>query len=509
MATAKNLWEQLGKDHSAPLDRARECAKLTIPSLLPPQGANDSTQLEIPYQSLGARGVNNLASKLLLALFPPGASPFRYTLSKEAIEGAGGATEVADVEKALGARELEIMNHVEASPQRPILAEYLLHLVVAGNAMLFYPDMQKMRMYRLDQYRIRRDGSGSPIDACVLEVVHPTTLDEATRAATDIAPDDTEPVHVYTAIQWRQGKVEYWQEINDIEVPGSRGKAPAAASPWIPGRWKAVPGSHYGRSHVDELMGDLISYDGLCKAIVQFAAVAAKIVFLKKPSATTRMEDINEAESGDCVTGSLEDIDVLQLEKYADFQVAKAVAEGIEIRLSQAFLLRSGSTRDAERVTAEEIRALAQELEDVHGGVYTVQSQELQLPWVNRTILNLERARLIPILPKGTVKPIIVTGFQALGRNHALNKLRGFIADLAQMLGPEAAIRLLRGPNVAKRLGTGWGVSELDELLKTEDELAQEQAEANKQAMTGTMLEKAAGPIAQGIAKGELEMPQQ
>jgi hypothetical protein len=505
---AKELWDSLGSDHNAPLERARECAKLTIPALMPPQGSSDQTTFDPPYQSLGARGVNNLTSKLLLALFPPGSSPFRYSLSKATLAGAGQAqSDTSEVEKALAQRENDIMELVEASPQRPILNEYLMHLVVCGNAMLFYPDMQKMRMYRLDQYRIRRDGSGAPLDAAVQEKVHPNTLEDGVKTACEVDEKSAKEVEVYTLISWRKGKCEYWQEINGKEVPGSRGSAPAEASPWIPGRWKAVPGNHYGRGHVEELLGDLISYEGLSQAIVQFAAVASKIVFLKHPSATTRMEDINNAESGECVTGDKKDIDVLQLEKYADFQVAQRVLENLEQRLSQAFLLRSGATRDAERVTAEEIRAIAQELEDVVGGVYTVQSQELQLPWVNRTILVLEKAREIAVLPKGTVKPIIVTGFQALGRNHALNKVRGFVQDLSAMLTPQVAVSLLKGPAIAKRLGVGWGVGELDELLKTEEEIAAEQQQAQKAAMTQSVIDKAAGPMAQGIAKGDVELP--
>lgn len=508
MTTAKELWSTLGQAHSGPLERGRRCSTLTIPSVLPPDGVNDSTVLEPPYQSLGARGCNNLTSKMLLTMFPPGSSPFRYTISRDALEVAAEG-EAAEVQKALAQRESDIMDHVESSPQRPILYEYFLHLIVAGNALLFYPDMDNMRMYRLDQYRVRRNGTGHPLDCVVLEKVHPTTLEEEVRLACEVKDTETADVEVYTKIEWRKGKCEYWQEINNIEVPGSRGKAPAAASPWIPGRWKAVPGNHYGRGHVEEVLGDLISYEGLCKAIVQFAAVAAKIVFLKHPSASTRMEDINNAESGDTVQGDARDIDVLQLEKYADFQVAQRVGESLEQRLSQSFLLRSGATRDAERVTAEEIRAVAQELEDVHGGVYTVQSVDLQRPWVNRTILILEKARKIPVMPKGMVTPVIVTGFQALGRNHSLNKLRGAVADLSNLFGPEVTAQLLKSPVVAKRLFTGWGVENVDEILSTQDELDEQNSAAQEAAVAKTVLDKGAGPVAAAMAKQATEQPSQ
>ncbi|WP_416142518.1 portal protein [Escherichia coli] len=42
----------------------------------------------------------------------------------------------------------------------------------------------------------------------------------------------------------------------------------------------------------------------------------------------------------------------------------------------------SAVQRTGERVTAEEIRYVASELEDTLGGVYSILSQELQLPLV-------------------------------------------------------------------------------------------------------------------------------
>ena len=53
------------------LARARDCSSLTIPTLFPVISANEATEYETPYSSVGARGVMNLASKLMLALFPP------------------------------------------------------------------------------------------------------------------------------------------------------------------------------------------------------------------------------------------------------------------------------------------------------------------------------------------------------------------------------------------------------------------------------------------------------
>ena len=62
------------------LERARDCAKLTIPTLFPDKSNNEATEYRQPYQSVGARGVMNLASKLMLALFPPHAPFFRLSV---------------------------------------------------------------------------------------------------------------------------------------------------------------------------------------------------------------------------------------------------------------------------------------------------------------------------------------------------------------------------------------------------------------------------------------------
>ena len=71
---AAKRYAQCESSRDAFLQRGRDAAELTIPTLLPPEGHSGSTVYQTPYQGVGARGVNNLASKLLLALLPPNLS---------------------------------------------------------------------------------------------------------------------------------------------------------------------------------------------------------------------------------------------------------------------------------------------------------------------------------------------------------------------------------------------------------------------------------------------------
>ncbi len=72
---AKKTYNRLKNDRQPYIQRAVDCAKVTIPSLFPEENDDKSKNYDTPYQSVGARGINNLASKLILALMPPN-SPF-------------------------------------------------------------------------------------------------------------------------------------------------------------------------------------------------------------------------------------------------------------------------------------------------------------------------------------------------------------------------------------------------------------------------------------------------
>lgn len=487
MPTAKQRFEKLDKNREGVMTRARDCADITIPVLMPPIGADENTVLTTPYQSLGARGVNNISSKLVLALLPTGNPFFRFFLSDEMAAQLGA--DKAAVEEGMRKLENAMMKQVETGNLRTVINIVIKLLVVTGNALLHVPDEGSSRVFRLNQYVCIRDPMGTVIEGIIKESVHPTTLSEETRTATDVKPaaDSDESVEVYTHIKRDGKKIVYHQEINEKLVPGSEGRNNVDESPYIFLRWNALDNEDYGRGHCEEYLGDLRSMEGLSKSIITFAAAVAKIVFLEHPNSVTDSKDLRDAESGEFVTGRADDIDVLHVEKFADFQVAKATMDDLTLRLSQAFLLTSGTIRNAERVTAEEIRLQAQELEDVLGGVYTVLSQELQLPLVRRLMVREKKKGTFPKVPKGSIEPSIVTGFDALGRGHELNRYRQYFSDGLQLM--PNFMDQFSGGRVAQLLATQHNVDVAD-LTKTEEEIAADQ----QQAMAAQVVDKGTGP---------------
>lgn len=507
--TCASLYAKLESSRQPFLDRARECSELTIPALIPKSGHNGVSKLTTPWQGIGARGVNNLASKLLLALLPPNTPFFRlaiddFTLTK--LTQQEGMR--AKVEEGLNKIERSVMAEIEGSALRVGGFEALKHLLVSGNVLMYLPKEGGVRVFHLDRFVTRRDPMGNVLDIITKESVSPLMLPEEVRTAAlgeGDQPLNTEKnVDLFTHVYRDEKKWRVYQEVKGMRVPGSEGDYPIDKTPWIPVRFSKIDGEDYGRGYVEEYLGDLKSLEGLTQAIVEGSAAAAKLVFLVNPNGTTDKADLAACENGAFVDGNVQDVNVLQLQKFNDFRVAHDTITGITERLSYAFMLNSAVQRSGDRVTAEEIRYMAGELEDGLGGIYSILSQELQLPLVKRLMFQMERQKRLPVLPDGTIQPVIVTGMEALGRGHDLNKLNLFLQNLSP-LGPEVLARYMNVSDYVTRVGTSLGI-DMSGLIKTEEQVQAEQQQAMQQQMMQQMavpgMQEASAMIQQGMANG-------
>jgi hypothetical protein len=494
-----NRYAQLEGARDAFLQRARDAAKITIPTLVPPEGNSGSSNYETPYQSVGSRGVNNLASKLLLTLLPPNSPFFRLTIDDYDLAQLAGPDARGKVEEALSTIERAGLSEIEGSAIRVPVFEALKQLIVAGNALVYMPSKGGMRVYRLDRFVVKRDAMGNVLEIITKESVSPLMLDEETRALlTDPEDRNNKDYDLFTCVKrTEKGKWEVFQEVQGIEVPNSRGTYAEDRNPFIPLRFTRIDGEDYGRGFVEEYIGDLRSLESLTQAIVEGSAASAKVLFLVRPNGTTKAKNLAQSPNGAIVTGDANDVSTLQVQKAGDFRVAMETMRTITDRLSYAFLLNSSVQRQAERVTAEEVRFMAQELETAIGGVYSILSVEFQMPLVKLILARLEKAGKMPKMPKDTVKPTIVTGMEALGRGQDLNKLAQFLQYL-QPLGPQVIASEMNIDDYIDRLGASLGI-DTGGLIKSAEQKAQEQQQMmeaqqaqQQQAMMADVASKAA-----------------
>lgn len=505
MKTAAARFSALSVARTSVLEKARQASRLTIPGLIPETGQNEHYSPTQPYQSAGAHGLRSLSARLLSTLFPTSVQFFRLEL--DAFAATQLEADKNDVDTKLSQVAETTAAMMDDLRVRPALAEVIKQLIAAGNVVAYLPQDRAPRVYRLDQFVLKRDNYGAFTDIVIQEKVWPSTLPEDVRTALGVKIDRDkaeEQIDVYTVVEQRDGKVTHWQEIEGKIVPNSKSDAISTdQAGWLAPRWTVVPGSDYGRSHITEYLGDLLSMEDHYKAITQFAAIASRVVTVVNPNSSVDVAELAAAESGDYLYGEAEAIQTLGLNKSQDFSVIKDVTATIEARIKEAFLV--ANYRDAERVTAEEIRSQSEELENGLGGTFSVLASELQQPIAARYLYVAAQRKLIPPIPDG-IRPKIVTGLAALGRAAEVNRLRMFAADAIQILTPQVFAGLINAPAFLSRLGNEHGVSSLETLLKTEEQMAQEQQQAMAQqamqAATPAIAEAAIGAATQDPNQG-------
>jgi hypothetical protein len=257
---------------------------------------------------------------------------------------------------------------------------------------------------------------------------------------------------------------------------------------------------------VEEFLGDLRSLNALSQALIEGSASAAKVIFLVSPSSTTKPASLAKAGNGAIIQGRPEDVSVVQVGKTADFATAANMAQAIERRIGEGFLKLN--IRQSERTTAEEVRLTQLELEQQLGGLFSLLTVEFLVPYLNRIMLVLQRNGQLPKIPKEFVRPQIVAGVNALGRGQDRESLAAFMTTVAQTLGPEALMQYINPSEVIKRLAAAQGIDILN-LVKTEEQLAQEQQKA-QQDQIGQSLVDQAGQIARTpMAEQAMGMNQQ
>lgn len=493
-------YERLITDREPFLTKARTAVALTLPFLLNEEGQAKGAVKQTPYQSLGSLGLVTLSSKLLLALFPTNEPFFRFKY--HATEERRGEAEIV-----LSRTEKIIMDFIEESGHRTALSIALKLLLATGNSLIYFnPENLKLKTYRLDRYVCKRDPMGTLLTFITREDISPTLLPESLR---QLLEDKGKPLMEYspqTVALYTEARLvdDVWhveQEVCGEKVPDSSKRYPKDKLPYICLRYSSLDGEDYGRGLVEELIGDLKSAETLSRAIVQGAAAAAKIIFLVRPNGMTQIRNLQDAANGQFISGQEGDVTTVHLDKQADFGIAQQSLQKIEKRIAASFLMNSSVQRQGERVTAEEIRLLANELESALGGAYSLLSQELQRPYILLMQSYLARKEKIPSLPDD-IKPVITTGTSALGRTSDLNKLQAFV----QMLQPfgEAALKTLDMPDFINRLTAALSM----EPLTKDEETLREEKEAEQQRQQQQVMQEAMVRAAPQAVSGAMKQQQ-
>ena len=535
MKSAQAIYEGLSTERNYWLDRGRRSASLTIPYLIPRSNTpvmDNTDAFTLPWNGIGQRGTNNLCARLLMAILPPTEAFFRFTLDPvemekfEAQMQEAGATpeDVAnaksEMELSLNKLELSILRSIETSNDRVMVHEALMHLVVAGNVLMHIAE-DGLRIYPLNRYVLLRDPSGEPICAVVMEQMAVDQLPESIRNelnkekeeygqildAADPLPtgEPDKTVDIYTYVKWEGESVEWYQEINNIEIEGTRGSAKKSVSPWLPLRMSSYQASSYGPGYIESAcIADLQTAEALSQAVSECALVSAQTKHLVKPSGVTNAKALADAPNGAYLPGNPEDVFTVRTDKGSDINVAFTALQRIEQRLAASFML--SEMRDAERVTAEEVRIQSLQTENALGNVYAILTSEFQAPYIRRRLDLYMRKGGFKQLDEGLIQPMVSVGLAGVGRGNDLEKTARFINILQQSIGPEGMQQYVNNTELIKRLASSMGISPLG-LVKSEQQIAAEMQQAQQQALQQQLAANPQGLAAAAQTAQEMSTP--
>ena len=410
--------------------------------------------------------------------------------------GSNSSQYKLDINKGLSKVEKLLLDYQEQKNDRVCFGESLKHLYVAGNVFLLHEQEDGMRYYPLNRFCVKRDYSGNVLKAITEETIGfyslPLEVQEKLKLQLiekqgekyDEKKIEEKEYTLYTAFKRKQKKWEIYQEVEGIELPDSRGSYPIEIPPFTALRFTRIDGESYGRGLIEEYIGDISYLDILSLAIKETALAASKLLMLVNPNGMTKIKHLSETKNGGFALGRIEDVQPLQANKYYDLRVAQEECDKIERRLNRIFVMKAAIQRDAERVTAEEIRTMVQDLEEALGNHYSIMAKEFQLYYVKITFFHLqkEKRNMLPDLIRDkNIKLKVTTGLEALGRGSDLNKLITFL-DIMGRIAP--AVQQLGGKveKIANDVATSLNL-DIEGMFMTEEEKAQMADEANRQAL--------------------------
>ena len=440
---AMQLWEAY-RDTSA-IKRAECYAEYTLPYLmvdpLLKSENQTSTALEKDYQSVGALLVNNLASKIAGALFPVGIPYFRLQPSPELLRLAKEQdVDQATLKSSLVRLAQEASGQVFFSGGMHKLT-YMIKLLIVTGMCLVYRDSVKYQfsVWNLHSFVVRRDAYGDVRDAVLKQRVLYEDLPAPVRAVLGAKSPRkyTEGMWLdyYTHIAYKEGElnrlVEVYDEV-DGHVCGEINTFPEHLSPWKVLDWNVIIGENYARGHVEDYAGDFARLSTTSEALGIYEQESLDVLNIVDESAGASVSDYQSANTGDYIPGKKDSVTAHEKGDYQKIAAVNASISGIEQRLGQAFMY-VGQMRNAERVTAEEVRTLAREVENTFGGVYSLLAHNMQTPFAYISmyeVRNMQEGILAGLITR-SYRPTIQTGTAALQRT---SEIAGLV-NAAQEIG--------------------------------------------------------------------------
>ena len=500
--TIAERFSELDSRRRSKLDRARECALLTMPSLMPPENWSEEYELPQPYSSVGSRGVTALASRMLSALIPLNDLPF-FTFGLKS-----GVEPEIDTSNLLNTMSMQVYEKMKSGNIRESFFQALQSLIVVGDVAVKMEEDFTFSCLRIDHYVAIRDVVGDLIEFIHLEFIP------------DETPIPTNSQETWGYSLWNRNGFKTlfcryvldedgkWHGYKEDYEGNKIDEGVYEVFPYAILRWNSVVSENYGRSKCEEIYGYLKTLEAYTESLINGMAASSTFFMGVSPTGVTELTDLASAQNGEWVAARQEDLYVLSPAQTMNPQIQQTQnsVEMMRREIGEAFLMNRGSIRNAERVTATEVRMIGQELEQVLGGAFSSIARDLLVPMVLRTVFLMVESGEIDMRlaadffdSEGRLTFDIVTGLQALSRDTELQKLMQ-MGEMVRNL-PEQAVQHFKFDEYGRALISALGFNPSN-WIKSPEDLKKEQEEEMQRQQQMQISGSAGQGIAQGMAQG-------
>ncbi len=484
-----DTWAAMTADKGDLIERSEEYARWTIPAVMPPEGFEGQEQSKGNVPT-GARLVNHLANRIVEVLFPISRPFFTVAMTPEAkmeVEqelGEQQSGEMAEAVRDATSRLEEVaIRKLKLTEYRPVAILAAKHLIVTGNVLLRRMEDGSRVVYPVNRYGVERDILGAERKVVLCEKKRFSTFDEETQQSIrEVHPNvkDEDDMELLTMYEYVGKRWKITQEADSVPLDTETYLNDADYDLLVLD-WSLHPGEHYGRGLVEDYATTFHNVDVCTEALMDLTAIVADIKFLVRPGSPLSMDlaALNAAPRGTYWPGNAEDISVPEMRARGDLGTINELISKWEGELAQAFLM--SNVRDAERVTAAEIRMLANELESAFGGLYSQLAQSWQQREAEYAISQVDFAAEIG-KDSSTFEVLVTTGLESLSREGQIDNLRLAVGDLQMMEAVPEDIRGAMNPlRFAKFVFTNRSV-DLQAFLNTPEEMQANQEAAMAEA---------------------------
>jgi len=452
--------------------------ELYLPDELRDKWHNDPSDM-VEGDSIGADVTNNFLSVLQRTAFPP-TQPFVVPEPKPGSELSALSPEQQTLICLKAGQEA-----TQKLRQRglTVALTYLIgRFVMMGNVCWTQPkdDKEKIEVYELNDVVVQRDNRGAVIKVILKDKMPKEHLpsDIKEQIDKDFEIGSRKSVTLYTmARRLPNGKFEIKQAVDEKEIDtGDNFYTPMESEIQFASLYTSR-GRNYGVGVAYRYLKWLHAANIFADAKNDVAAMGSMVNWGVSPASAVRPEDFASREQGQAF--SLRDGEIFPIVPDVGQQMqfaANSYAE-VEQRLQRAFLMFTAVQRDAERVTAAEIRAVQRSLEDAHSGLYAQLAEEIQRPLAHYGLSLIDNEEIKPYVKDMVIN--LVAANEALGQNADLSNLLSSLNGVTVMnnIPPEIA-QTLRKTNIFNTIFAANNVDPEKYIKSEEEQQAEREAAA-------------------------------